>query len=151
MFPEIHAALQRSRIVALIGPRQSGKTTLAQMLVSSDSVNYFDLEDPVSQVRLQEPMTALRELTGLVVIDEIQRRPDLFPLLRVLADRRPLPARFLILGSASPDLIRGASELLAGRLETIPVSGFSLSEVGQEKVETALAARRFSSLLFSSQ
>ena len=132
---EIQAALQRSRIVALIGPRQSGKTTLAQMLVSSDSVNYFDLEDPISLVRLQEPMTALRELTGLVVIDEIHRRPDLFPLLRVLADRRPLQAKFLILGSASPDLIRGASESLAGRLETISVSGFSLAEVGQERLK----------------
>jgi predicted AAA+ superfamily ATPase len=131
---EIQAALQRSRIVALIGPRQSGKTTLAQMFVSSDSVNYFDLEDPVSLTRLEEPMTAIRDLTGLVVIDEIQRRPDLFPILRVLADRHPLQARFLILGSASPDLVRKASESLAGRLETISISGFSLSEVSQEKL-----------------
>lgn len=131
---EIQAALQRSRIVALIGPRQSGKTTLAQMFVSRDSVNYFDLEDPVSLIRLEEPMTALRDLTGLVVIDEIQRRPELFPLLRVLADRRPLPVRFLILGSASPDLVREASESLAGRMETISVSGFSLAEVGQERL-----------------
>jgi predicted AAA+ superfamily ATPase len=129
---DIQAALQRSRIVALIGPRQSGKTTLAQMFVPPDSVNYFDLEDPVSLIRLEEPMTALRDLTGLVVIDEIQRRPELFPILRVLADRRPLQARFLILGSASPDLVREASESLAGRLETISVSGFSLAEVGHE-------------------
>jgi predicted AAA+ superfamily ATPase len=131
---EIQAALQRSRIVALIGPRQSGKTTLAQMFVPPDSVNYFDLEDPVSLIRLEEPMTALRDLTGLVVIDEIQRRPELFPILRVLADRSPLKTRFLILGSASPDLVREASESLAGRLETISVSGFSLAEVGQEMV-----------------
>jgi len=131
---EIQAALQRSRIVALIGPRQSGKTTLAQMLVLPDSVNYFDLEDPVSLIRLEEPMTALRDLTGLVVIDEIQRRPELFPILRVLADRSPLKTRFLILGSVSPDLVREASESLAGRLETISVSGFSLAEVGQEMV-----------------
>jgi len=131
---EIQAALQRSRIVALIGPRQSGKTTLAQMLVLPDSVNYFDLEDPVSLIRLEEPMTALRDLTGLVVIDEIQRRPELFPILRVLADRSPLKTRFLILGSISPDLVREASESLAGRLETISVSGFSLAEVGQEMV-----------------
>lgn len=131
---EIQAALQRSRIVALIGPRQSGKTTLAQMFVPPDSVNYFDLEDPVSLIRLEEPMTALRDLTGLVVIDEIQRRPELFPILRVLADRSPLKTRFLILGSASPNLVREASESLAGRLETISVSGFSLAEVGQEMV-----------------
>jgi len=134
LFSEIQAALQRSRIVALIGPRQSGKTTLAQMFVPPDSVNYFDLEDPVSLIRLEEPITALRDLTGLVVIDEIQRRPDLFPLLRVLADRRPLQAKFLILGSASPDLVREASESLAGRLETISVSGFSLAEVGKESL-----------------
>ncbi len=132
----IQTALQRSRIVSLIGPRQSGKTTLAQTLVAPDSVNYFDLEDPVSNSRLEEPMTALRVLQGLVVIDEIQRRPDLFPLLRVLADRQPLPAQFLILGSASPTLIKVASESLAGRLETIQVSGFSLAEVGAQAMST---------------
>ncbi|MBM4083073.1 MAG: ATP-binding protein, partial [Planctomycetes bacterium] len=80
--------------------------------------------------RLVEPMTALRPLKGLVVIDEIQRRPELFPILRVLADRKPLPARFLILGSASPDLLRQSSESLAGRLETVTMAGFSLDEVG---------------------
>ena len=128
----IQSALQRSRIIALIGPRQSGKTTLAQTFVAPDSVNYFDLEDPVSHTRLEEPMTALRPLQGLVVIDEIQRRPDLFPLLRVLADRQPLPAQFMILGSASPTLIQAASESLAGRLETIKVGGFSLAELGPE-------------------
>ena len=131
---EIQAALSRSRIVALIGPRQSGKTTLARRFVSGNSMNYFDLEDPVSLSRLEEPMTALGGLTGIVVIDEIQRRIDLFPILRVLADRDPLPARFLILGSASPELVRNASESLAGRLETIAISGFSLSEVGQKNL-----------------
>lgn len=131
---KIQVALKRSRIVALNGPRQSGKTTLAQSLVPPNSVNYFDLEDPTSLARLEQPMTALRDLRGLVVIDEIQRRPDLFPLLRVLADRRPMPAQFLILGSASPSLIRQASESLAGRLETVPVSGFSLAEVGSQAV-----------------
>lgn len=94
------------------------------------SANYFDLEDPESLARLAEPMTALRPLRGLVVIDEIQRRPDLFPILRVLCDRRPLPARFLILGSASMSLVRGISESLTGRLETIDVGGLSLDEVG---------------------
>jgi predicted AAA+ superfamily ATPase len=126
----LKSALKRSRVVALIGPRQCGKTTLARQLVDTDSPNYFDLEDPPSLIRLDEPMTALRELQGLVVIDEIQRKPDLFPVLRVLSDRTPLPARFLILGSASPDLIRKSSESLAGRLETVTMSGFSMSEVG---------------------
>jgi len=119
-------------VVALIGPRQSGKTTLARQFVPPDSLNYFDLEDLTSLARLQEPMTALRDLHGLVVIDEIQRKPELFPILRVLCDREPLPAPFLILGSASPDLFRASSESLAGRVETVPVSGFSLAEVGVE-------------------
>ncbi|MGA2490521.1 MAG: ATP-binding protein [Anaerolineales bacterium] len=126
----IRTALGRSRVVAMIGPRQSGKTTLARQLVSPDSLNYFDLEDLTSLARLDEPLTALRDLRGLVVIDEIQRLPDLFPILRVLSDRDPLPARFLILGSASPDLMRANSESLAGRVETISISGFSLAEVG---------------------
>jgi uncharacterized protein len=128
----IHIALSRSRVVALVGPRQSGKTTLARQLVSPDSINYFDLEDPTSLSRLEEPMTALRDLKGLVVIDEIQRRPDLFPILRVLCDRDPLPAHFLILGSASPDFVHASSESLAGRVETIAIGGFSLAEVGKQ-------------------
>ena len=127
--PLIEQALRRSRVVALLGPRQCGKTTLARTLVPADSLNYFDLEDPTSLVRLEEPMTALRNLEGLVVIDEIQRRPELFPVLRVLADREPLPARFFILGSASPSLLRQSSESLAGRLETVTMGGFSLSEL----------------------
>jgi predicted AAA+ superfamily ATPase len=127
---QINTALRRSRIVALAGPRQSGKTTLAQAIVPVNSQNYFDLDDLTSLARLEQPMTAFRDLEGVVVVDEIQRRPDLFPLLRVLADRQPLPAKFLILGSALPSLIRDASESLAGRIETISVSGFSLAEVG---------------------
>jgi predicted AAA+ superfamily ATPase len=126
----IARALKRSRVVALIGPRQSGKTTLARQIVPSGSVNYFDLEDPASLARLSEPMTALEKLRGVIVIDEIQHRPDLFPMLRVLADRKPLPARFLILGSASPNLLGQSSESLAGRIEIVPVGGFSLDEVG---------------------
>ncbi len=128
-------ALDRSRVVALLGPRQCGKTTLARQFVSPESCNYFDLEDPLSLARLDEPMTALRDLTGLVVIDEIQRRPELFPFLRVLADRDPLPARFLILGSASPALLRQSSESLAGRLETITIGGLTYSDVGLEALE----------------
>ena len=116
--------------MALVGPRQCGKTTLARELVPAGSANYFDLEDPASLARLDEPMTALSRLKGTVVIDEVQRRPDLFPVLRVLVDRRPLPARFLVLGSASPDLLRQSAESLAGRLEVVQLSGFSLGEVG---------------------
>ena len=125
-------ALDRSRVVVLVGPRQCGKTTLARQLVPEDSVNYFDLEDPASLARLDEPMTALGPLEGLVVIDEVQRRPDLFPVLRVLADRRDGRARFLILGSASGDLLRQTSESLAGRMERVAIGGFSLAELGAE-------------------
>jgi predicted AAA+ superfamily ATPase len=126
----VRTALRRSRVVALLGPRQCGKTTLAREFVAADSPNYFDLEDPTSLARLAEPETALRPLKGLVVIDEVQRRPELFPLLRVLADRRPLPARFLLLGSAAPELLRQASESLAGRIETVPLEGFRLADLG---------------------
>ncbi len=126
----VRAALKRSRVVAILGPRQCGKTTLARQFVPADSLNYFDLEEPQGLARLTEPDTGLRPLKGLVVIDEIQRRPDLFPILRVLADRRPLPARFLILGSVSPDLLKQSSETLAGRLETVPLEGFRLADLG---------------------
>ena len=128
----VRAALRRGRVVALLGPRQCGKTTLARGFVASSSLNYFDLEDPQNLARLSHPDTALRSLRKVVVIDEIQRRPDLFPLLRVLADRTPLPARFLILGSASPDLLRQSSESLAGRIETVPLEGFRLSDLGAD-------------------
>ena len=111
-------------------PRQSGKTTLARQFVAADSPNYFDLEDPQSLARLSEPATALRPLKGLIVIDEIQRRPDLSPLVRVLADRRPLPARVLILGSASSELLKQSSESLAGRMETLPLEGVRLADLG---------------------
>src|SRR5438105_789974 len=126
----VRSALRRSRIVALLGPRQCGKTTLARQLVSADSNHYFDLEDPRGVARLDQPDLALRPLKGLVVIDEVQRRPDLFPLLRVLADRKPLIARFLILGSAAPGLLSQSSETLAGRLETVILEGFRLEDLG---------------------
>lgn len=126
----LRAGLKRSAVVALLGPRQSGKTTAARRIVPPDSPRYFDLEDPASLARLAEPMTALARLRGTVVIDEIQRAPDLFPVLRVLADRRPRRARFLILGSASPDLLRQSSESLAGRIETVVLSGLRLEELG---------------------
>lgn len=126
----IRTALRRARVVALVGPRQAGKSTLARAIVRPGAAAYFDLEDPVSLARLEEPMTALSGLRGVVVIDEVQRRPDLFPVLRVLADRRPLPARFLVLGSASQALLRQTSESLAGRVETIEIPGLALEEVG---------------------
>ncbi len=127
---ELERALGRSRVVVLLGPRQCGKTTLVRKLLEADSVNYFDLEDPADLARLDEPMTALRPLQGLVVIDEVQRRPDLYPVLRVLADRPGTPARFLILGSASGDLLRQSSESLAGRVEQIVMGGFTTAELG---------------------
>ena len=132
LITQVQHALRRSRAVALIGPRQCGKTTLARLFVAPDSLNYLDLEDPRHLERLEQPMVALEPLQGTVVIDEIQRRPELFPVLRVLLDRTPLPAKFLILGSASPALLQQTSESLAGRIERVPMNGFSLEEVGLE-------------------
>jgi len=126
----VRQALRRSPVTVLLGPRQCGKTTLARQLVPTSSLNYFDLEDPQSLARLDQPDTALRPLKKLIVIDEVQRRPELFPLLRVLADRRPVPARFLLLGSASPELLKQSSETLAGRLEVVPLEGFRLADLG---------------------
>src|SRR5690606_18106007 len=131
----LSVASRRRPVVVLVGPRQCGKTTLARELVDPQSPNYFDLEDPRTGTLFAEPMTALEPLTGLVVIDEVQLAPDLFPILRVLADRRPLPARFLVLGSASGDLLRQSAESLAGRVEYIRMGGFTLDEVGAERVE----------------
>ncbi len=126
---QIQRGLARSPIVALIGPRQCGKTTLARQVVPSSSSNYFDLEDPVVARLLEEPVSALSSLRGTVVIDEAQRQPNLFPVLRVLADRENAPARFLILGSASSELSRQASESLAGRVEIVELRGFGLNEI----------------------
>ena len=134
LFSRIRTALSRSRVVALVGPRQCGKTTLARAVAGAGRTHYFDLEDPRSLARLAEPMTALEGLRGLVVIDEVQLRPDLFPVLRVLADRKPLPARFLVLGSASPALLRQTSESLAGRIEIIEIGGFSLADLGARRL-----------------
>ena len=131
-----------AKVVALLGPRQSGKTTLARQIAASGllpfnpELNYFDLEDPAHLERLATPKLALQDLAGLVVIDEIQLRPELFPVLRVLADRAPNPAQFLILGSASRDLIRQGSETLAGRISFVEITPFGLSETGPEAVDT---------------
>ena len=128
----ISRAFGRRRAVALVGPRQVGKTTLARTLLPADSPRYFDLESPGDLERLGPAMTALENLqgTGLVVIDEVQRRPDLFPILRVLIDRDDRPGQYLLLGSASPQLLRQSSESLAGRLEVIEVDPLALAEVG---------------------
>lgn len=127
----IRARLRDNPIVCLTGPRQAGKTTLARMLAaeSTEAVHLFDLESPADLARLANPELVLSPLSGLVVLDEVQRRPDLFPVLRVLADRPGTPARFLLLGSASPDLIKGNSESLAGRVSFVDITGFSLAEL----------------------
>jgi uncharacterized protein len=115
--------------VALLGPRQCGKTTLARTLAAQTRSTYFDLESPTDLARLSQPLITLEPLRGLIVIDEIQRRPDLFPVLRVLLDRKPARAKFLILGSASPVLLQQSSETLAGRLSLVEMTGFVLDEI----------------------
>ena len=128
----VAALLRNFPVVAILGARQVGKSTLALQIMAKHKgpAERFDLEDPADLVRLDDARLALSELRGLVVLDEVQRRPELFPVLRVLADRRPRPARFLVLGSASPELLRQASESLAGRIAFHTLDGFSLGEVG---------------------
>ncbi len=126
----VEALLRQFPVVALLGPRQVGKSTLARQVASSrQTASYFDLEHEPDLARLAEPNLALGNLRGLVVIDEIQRRPELFPTLRVLADRKR--ARFLVLGSASPELLRQSSESLAGRIAHVEIDGFALDEVAR--------------------
>ncbi len=124
-------------MVAILGARQVGKTTLSQQIARSQTkpCHHFDLENPPDLARLDDPHLALSDLQGLVVLDEVQRRPDLFPVLRVLADRRPTRARFLVLGSASPELLRQSSETLAGRISYYNLPGFLLSEVGEGSLQ----------------
>lgn len=129
---QLKTAMQRSPVTALLGPRQCGKTTLARALGQEYAATYFDLESQPDQRRLQNPEMVLGELSGLVVLDEIQRMPELFNVLRVLADRPDNEARFLILGSASPHIVRNVSETLAGRVEFVELSGFDQGEVGAD-------------------
>ena len=126
----LETATRRSPITALLGPRQSGKTTLARVFIEGKEATFFDLESLPDQRRLQNPELVLGSLQGLVILDEIQQMPELFSVLRVLVDRPENQARFVILGSASPQLIRSASESLAGRVEFIEMSGFDLVETG---------------------
>jgi predicted AAA+ superfamily ATPase len=126
------ALLRQFPVVAILGPRQVGKTTLARQFVSHRraQLTFFDLESPEDLALFADPTLALRPVTGLVVIDEVQRQPELFPLLRVLVDEPGRKRRFLVLGSASPDLLRQTSESLAGRIAYEELGGFSLGEVG---------------------
>jgi len=127
---QIARALDVHPVAALLGPRQCGKTTLARMIAEQQPSTYFDLENPVDVRRLSAPLTVLETLPGLVILDEVQRQPELFELLRVLVDRPQNSAHFLLLGSASPQLVRGVSESLAGRIGFVDLSGFDLAEVG---------------------
>ncbi len=134
---ELRRRLDTHPVVGLLGARQVGKTTLASDFAraAGSEVVRFDLEDPDDLARLAEPKIALGHLQGLVVIDEVQRRPDLFPVLRVLVDRPENRARFLLLGSASPDLLRQGSETLAGRIAYYELEGFSTGEVGRGEAD----------------
>ncbi len=122
-------------VTALLGPRQCGKTTLARVLAAREPTTYFDLESPSDRARLSNPLQTLEPLRGLVVIDELQRQPALFEVLRVLADRPRIKARFLILGSASPTLVRGVTESLAGRVGFVDMSGLSVEEAGATEIQ----------------
>lgn len=127
-------SISRAFVTALLGPRQCGKTTLARMLTESyrEPVDFYDLESHLDQKRLQNPELVLGASKGLVVLDEVQTMPSLFPVLRVLSDRKDFRARFLILGSASPHLVKDASETLAGRVEFVELAGFDLRETGAD-------------------
>ncbi|MDD5344006.1 MAG: ATP-binding protein [Smithella sp.] len=133
----LNERFRNNPVVAILGPRQCGKTTLARQFSDQwpKDVTFFDLENPRDLRRFEEPLLALENLEGLIVLDEIQRAADLFPVLRVLADRPNKKAKFLILGSASRDLIRQSSESLAGRISYLEIGGFTLDLVGAVKKE----------------
>jgi len=130
LLQQVEDGLKSSPVTAILGPRQCGKTTLAQEVARRVKAEYFDLENPNDQARLAQPQLLLESLRGVVIIDEIQQRPELTMLLRVLADRKPLPCRFILLGSASPDLVKRASDSLAGRVHFVDMGGLTLEEVG---------------------
>lgn len=130
----ISASFQVHPITALLGPRQCGKTTLARAIAEQEPASIFDLENPVDTRRLSSPMQTLKDLSGLVILDEVQRKPELFQLLRVLVDRPDRNTRFLLLGSASPHLVKGVSETLAGRIGFVDLAGFQLQEIGEKNL-----------------
>jgi uncharacterized protein len=132
---QLTTAVRRSPVTALLGPRQCGKTTLARLFGAGRQAIHFDLESQPDQRRLQNPELILGSFQGLVILDEIQVMPELFNVLRVLVDRPETQARFLILGSASPDIIRNVSETLAGRVELVELAGFDLRETGADTWE----------------
>ncbi len=134
--PEVVSRIQNSlrdfKVTALVGPRQVGKTTLAKTIAKGSefkNVHFFDLEDPTDYNLLENAKLVLEPLEGLIIIDEVQRRPELFKYLRVKADSLAKKSKIMILGSSSRDLIETASESLAGRIQYIEISGISLSEV----------------------
>lgn len=129
---QIASSFRIHPVTALLGPRQCGKTTLALFIAEQEPSTFFDLENPVDIQRLSAPMQALKDLSGLVIIDEIQRKPELFELLRALVDRSGQNTRFLLLGSASPHWVKDVSESLAGRIGFVDLGGFQLSEVGEQ-------------------
>ena len=126
---QLSNAVRLSPVTALLGPRQCGKTTLARLFGQNRIATYFDLESRPDQTRLQNPELALSGIKGTVILDEIQSMPELFNVLRVLVDRPKNQTRFLILGSASPELMKKASETLAGRVEFVELTGFTLAEI----------------------
>jgi len=134
LLSKIHEEYDVHQVCALLGPRQCGKTTLAKAYVSTfqENVHFFDLENPHHLARFENPMISLQNLHGLIVIDEVQLRPDLFPILRVLVDHDK-NRKFLITGSASRDLLQQSSETLAGRIGYNDVTPFTLNEVDDWK------------------
>ncbi len=133
----IRNGIKESPVLALLGARQIGKTTLARLFIEEwpEAVHYFDMEDAADRMALNNPKQVLEGLTGLVVIDEVQILPHIFTALRPLCDRDPLPCRFCLLGSASPDIIKGVSESLAGRIQFVELPGLTLDEVGVSEQE----------------
>ena len=141
------AAVARAPVVMLTGPRQAGKSTLARQTIKPSPEAFFDLEDYRDLARLAEPTLALADRGETIVVDEAQRAPELFPTLRVLVDEGRRPGRFVILGSASPDLVGLTSDSLAGRVAFTKLGGFRLGDVGSGPPRRSVATRRAARVL----